>query len=198
MRTLLLSILLLPIGSAAQTQKTNCQGTTIEVPAGQGTYGTGQINCTTVTNAAPAPAITTQQAYEAGQNLGQGIASMRAGHWVKRYCRAHPGQSWWYKNPAAGIDASGVCQPTTAFSTPSSSRSEAAARSWHTQKYCENDGFTWRDGECHADGPTASARQTATNADIQRGSGRTDPCPCVGSRDEATCRRNWASVCQSK
>jgi hypothetical protein len=27
---------------------------------------------------------------------------------------------------------------------------EAVARSWHTQAYCEKDGFIWKDGECHA------------------------------------------------
>jgi len=27
---------------------------------------------------------------------------------------------------------------------------EASARSWHTQAYCEKDGFVWRDGVCHA------------------------------------------------
>jgi hypothetical protein len=195
MRTFLLSVLLMSVGAAAQTSTTNCQGTTVEVPVGQGTYGTGQVNCTTVTTPAPAPAVGTQQAYEAGQNLGRGIASLRAGHWVKKYCKTHPGESWWYRNPAAGIDASGVCESTNTFSTQSSGRSEAAARSWHTQKYCENDGFVWSNGECHANAQTASNR---TSAEIQRSSGRTDPCPCVGSRNEATCRANWASVCQSK
>lgn len=113
MRTLLLSILLLSSGAIGQTQTTHCQGTTIEVPAGQGTYGTGQADCTTVTTPssapAPAPAMTTQQAYDAGQNLGRGIASMRANHSIKKFCKKHPRQTWWYKNPAAGIDASGVC-----------------------------------------------------------------------------------------
>jgi hypothetical protein len=50
-----------------------------------------------------------REAYEAGQNMGRGIANMRANHWIKKFCKKHPGQSWWYKNPAAGIDASGVC-----------------------------------------------------------------------------------------
>lgn len=50
-----------------------------------------------------------QQGYETGQNLGSGIARMRANHWVKKFCKKHPGQSWRYTNPAAGIDASGVC-----------------------------------------------------------------------------------------
>jgi hypothetical protein len=110
MRALLLSILLLSINAMGQTQTTHCQGTAIQVPAGQGTYETGQANCTTVTTPAPAPAMTTQQAYQAGQDLGRGIAGMRANHWVKKFCKKHPGQSWWYRNPAAGIDASGVCR----------------------------------------------------------------------------------------
>ena len=42
-------------------------------------------------------------------SLGSGIASMRARHWVKKYCQKHPGGSWWYKNPRVGIDAHGVC-----------------------------------------------------------------------------------------
>ena len=41
-------------------------------------------------------------------SLGSGISSMRARHWVKKYCQKHPGGSWWYKNPRAGIDAHGV------------------------------------------------------------------------------------------
>jgi len=109
MGKLLLSLLVISIGALGQTQSTHCQGTTATVPAGQGTYETGQANCTTVTASAPAAPVTTQQAYEAGQNLGRGIASVRARHWVKKYCKTHSGQSWWYKNSAAGIDASGVC-----------------------------------------------------------------------------------------
>jgi hypothetical protein len=197
MKTLLLSILLLSIGAIGQTQTTHCQGTTIEVPAGQGTYATGEANCTTVTTPPPAPPMTTQQAYEAGQNLGRGIAAMRAGHWVKKYCKTHPGQTWWYKNPTAGIDATGSCESTAGAAARNSAGAEAAAHSWHTQKYCEKDGFVWSNGECHANAQTASA-QDPTNDQRQRGSGRTDPCPCVGSRNEATCRANWASVCQSK
>jgi hypothetical protein len=42
-------------------------------------------------------------------SLGRGIASLKARHWVKKYCQKHPGGSWWYKNPRAGIDAHGVC-----------------------------------------------------------------------------------------
>jgi hypothetical protein len=42
-------------------------------------------------------------------SLGRGIASMKARHWVKKYCQKHPGGSWWYKNPRVGIDAHGVC-----------------------------------------------------------------------------------------
>jgi len=29
-------------------------------------------------------------------------------------------------------------------------RSEAEASSWHTQAYCERDGFVWKDNSCHA------------------------------------------------
>jgi hypothetical protein len=191
-------ILLLSIAAAGQTQTTNCQGTTIEVPAGQGTYTTGQANCTTTTTPAPAPAVSTQQAYEAGQNLGRGIASIRARRWVNNFCKKHAGQNWLYRNPAAGIDANGVCQSNDAFSSRNSTGGDAAARSWHTQKYCEKDGFVWRNGECHADAQTAATVQNPRQDGLQRGSGRTDPCPCAGSRDEATCRANWASVCQSK
>ncbi len=28
-------------------------------------------------------------------------------------------------------------------------REEAAANSWHTQAYCEKDGYVWKDGACH-------------------------------------------------
>jgi hypothetical protein len=195
MRTIFL-VLLLSIAATAQTQTTRCQGTTIEVPAGQGTYTTGQANCTTVTTPPPVSSVTTQQAYEAGQDLGRGIASIRARHWVNKFCKKHPGQSWWYRNPAAGIDARGVC-----FSggvAPGATRTEAEADSWHTQFYCEKDGFVWRNGGCHADPQTASVAQGRTNDQLQSGDRRADPCPCVGPLNEATCRANWASVCQSK
>lgn len=32
----------------------------------------------------------------------------------------------------------------------SNPKSEAQAQSWHTQEYCEADGFIWRDDGCHA------------------------------------------------
>jgi len=156
MRTTFL-ILLLSAVASAQTQTTHCQGSSIEVPAGQGTYTTGTANCTTVTTPAPPPPVTTQQAYEAGANLGRGIAAIRARHSVNKFCKKHPGESWWYKNPAAGIDASGVCfdgndssRSVVGTSSGSLGRNEAAANSWHTQLYCEKDGFVWRDGVCHA------------------------------------------------
>jgi hypothetical protein len=109
MRRMLLLIVLVSVPAMTQTQTTQCQGTEITVPVGQGTYGTGQATCTTTTTPAPPKPITTQQAYEAGQNLGRGIAGMRANHWVKKFCKKHPGENWWYRNPAAGIEASGVC-----------------------------------------------------------------------------------------
>lgn len=54
-----------------------------------------------------------------------------------------------------------VVPPVKAFETPgqassslskdkTASQREAEARSWHTQGYCEKDGFVWKDGVCHA------------------------------------------------
>ena len=36
------------------------------------------------------------------------------------------------------------------YQRPSNHKSEAQAQSWHTQDYCEADGFVWKDGGCHA------------------------------------------------
>jgi hypothetical protein len=102
-------LLLLCATAIGQTTNTQCQGSTIQVPAGQGTYTSGQANCVSTSNPPPAPGVSMQQATEAGQNLGRGIASIRARHSVKKFCKKHPGQSWQYKNPTAGIDAAGVC-----------------------------------------------------------------------------------------
>lgn len=151
-----LVVLFLSAVAVGQTQTTQCQGSSIEVPAGQGTYTTGTANCTTVTTPARPP-MTTREASEAGANLGRGIAAIRARHWVNKFCKKHPGEGWSYRNPAAGIDANGVCfdgndsRPVVVQNgSRPVSREEAAANSWHTQPYCEQDGFVWRDGGCHA------------------------------------------------
>ncbi len=41
-------------------------------------------------------------------------------------------------------------QEKAALNEESVSHREAEARSWHTQSYCEKNGFVWNDGECHA------------------------------------------------
>ena len=38
-----------------------------------------------------------EQGRQMGQDLGNIIANSRARHWVKKFCAAHPGQSWWYQ-----------------------------------------------------------------------------------------------------
>ena len=78
-----LLILLVSLSAATLVQTTHCQGSGIELSAGQASQP-----------------MTTQEAYQSGQNLGHGIAGIRAGHWVKKFCKKHPGQAWWYKNPA--------------------------------------------------------------------------------------------------
>jgi hypothetical protein len=98
---------------ALLTGMTSAQSTTSgTVVCQSGTQQTVCLGNSTTTGANTNNTNTAKQqreAYEAGQNLGRGIAGMRASHSIKKFCKKHPGQSWWYKNPAAGIDASGVC-----------------------------------------------------------------------------------------
>lgn len=43
-------------------------------------------------------------------------------------------------------------------------RTEAEANSWHTQAYCERDGFTWTNNECHKQEYTHESGTQATEA----------------------------------
>lgn len=90
---------------SAQTTTTNCN-----------TYGS-MTNCTSTSNAAQQ-----QQAYEAGQQVGNAIGagiavaieSHRRSKWVKHYCAENPGQIWrWTRNSDGYVLASGYC-PTVA------------------------------------------------------------------------------------
>jgi hypothetical protein len=72
-----LLILLVSLSAATLVQTTHCQGSGIELPAGQATYENGQATCTTATSPPPPQPMTTQEAYQSGQNLGHGIAGIR-------------------------------------------------------------------------------------------------------------------------
>ena len=96
-------VLVVPAMKAQETTNTNCT-----------VYDT-TANCTSTTtnNAAQQ-----QQAYEAGQKVGDaigmgiaaGIESHRRSSWVKHFCAAHPGEGWkWTRNSDGRILASGNC-----------------------------------------------------------------------------------------
>jgi len=66
-------------------------------------------NCTSTTQHAPqaaTPSQSLEQGYrvgrDMGQPLGQAIAYHRANRWVKKFCKKHPGASWWYSSAATG------------------------------------------------------------------------------------------------
>jgi hypothetical protein len=180
---LTLLILLLSTFASSQTQTTHCDVSSTQMPSGQGTYSTGEANCTT-TSTPPAqfPAVSMKQGYELGESLGRGIAGLRAQHWVSKFCKKHPGQDWSYRNLVADIDASGVCP--VGQSSRSSKQLEAEANSWHTQKYCESNGFVWVDGACHVEGfRSKSASTTPQGIDC--------PCDRYASRDPEGCRKAW-------
>ncbi len=95
--------------ATAQNTTSTTNGTVVCQSGTQQTVCVGNSTTTTANTSNTNATEQQREAYEAGQNLGRGIAAMRASHWVKKFCKKHPGQDWWYKNPAAGIDASGVC-----------------------------------------------------------------------------------------
>ena len=66
-------------------------------------------NCTSTTQQVPqatTPSQSLEQGYRVGQEMGrpigQAIAYHRANRWVKKFCKKHPGASWWYSSPATG------------------------------------------------------------------------------------------------
>jgi len=56
----------------------------------------------------PYTAQSYQQGYQVGQAIGNAIANRRANHWIKKYCKSHPGEAWWYSSPATGY-SDGTC-----------------------------------------------------------------------------------------
>jgi hypothetical protein len=49
-----------------------------------------------------------QQGYQVGQTIGNAIANRRANHWIKKYCKSHPSEAWWYSSPTTGY-MDGTC-----------------------------------------------------------------------------------------
>jgi len=85
------------------------------IAVGQNSTSTTQTNCTlngnmadctsnTQTQAQPQQSSTqsAQQFHQGMQALGTGIAYHKANSWVKKYCKKHPGSTWWYQSPATG------------------------------------------------------------------------------------------------
>jgi hypothetical protein len=67
-------------------------------------------SCTTVQQQTQRP--DTVQLYEQGFQVGQvidnAVAKRRANHWIKKYCKIHPGEAWWYSSSATGY-LDGTC-----------------------------------------------------------------------------------------
>jgi hypothetical protein len=72
---------------------------------------TNTVNCTTATLPQPPRPDTVQiyqQGYQVGQAIGNAVANRRANHWIKKYCKIHPGEAWWYTSSATGY-LDGAC-----------------------------------------------------------------------------------------
>jgi hypothetical protein len=68
-------------------------------------------NCTSALQQEPQRPDTVQlyqQGYQVGQTIGSAVAHRRANHWIKKYCKIHPGEAWWYNSPATGY-MDGTC-----------------------------------------------------------------------------------------
>ena len=69
------------------------------------------LNCTSATQPQPQRPDTVQiyqQGYQVGQAIGNAVANRRANHWIKKYCKIHPGEAWWYNSSATGY-LDGTC-----------------------------------------------------------------------------------------
>jgi len=160
-----------------------------------GTSSNGNINATTnctSTDTGAAVAERNRQNAEAGQAmgnaLGTGLAAViqnhRAQHFVKKFCKQNgPGATWWYQFQGQP-QITGTCGDSDVARRKEIGRSDAAANSWHTQKYCETDGFIWIDGACHAEGFKSKSVSTTPQ-------GVECPCDRYTSRDPESCRKAW-------
>jgi hypothetical protein len=69
------------------------------------------VNCTSAAQPQPQRPDTVQlyqQGYQVGQAIGNAVANRRANHWIKKYCKIHPGEAWWYTSSATGY-LDGTC-----------------------------------------------------------------------------------------
>jgi hypothetical protein len=69
------------------------------------------LNCLSATQPQPRRPDTVQiyqQGYQVGQAIGNAVANRRANHWIKKYCKIHPGEAWWYTSSATGY-LDGTC-----------------------------------------------------------------------------------------
>jgi hypothetical protein len=76
------------------------------------TTNTNTVNCTSPMQPEPLRPDTVQiyqQGYQVGQAIGNAVANRRANHWIKKYCKTHPGQAWWYTSSATGY-LDGTCR----------------------------------------------------------------------------------------
>lgn len=149
--------------SRAQTTTTNTNCTSIG----------DNINCnsTSTSNAAQQ-----QQAYEAGQKVGDaiggGIALAMASHsknsWVRKFCAAHPGESWkWTRNADGALLDSGHCETDD-------DKALAAANTFMSHTWTVT---TW-----------TRAKRSPTNGRTKTSSG-TANCNCTQNRQTDRARR---------
>jgi Cu/Zn superoxide dismutase len=93
-----LAVLVLTLAAMSATAQTTTTNTNCSV------FG-NQVNCTSTSTddsaARAAQAEQQRESYETGQAMGAAIGrSMqmhRFHHWQKKYCKQHPGASWWYQ-----------------------------------------------------------------------------------------------------
>jgi len=84
--------------NSTSTTQTNC------------TLNGNMANCTSNTQTQVQPqqsnAQSAQQMHDGmealGTALGTSVAYHKANKWVKKYCKKHPGSTWWYQSPATG------------------------------------------------------------------------------------------------
>jgi hypothetical protein len=75
------------------------------------TVNTNTANCTNAIQQQPQRPDTVQlyqQGYQVGQVIGSALANRRANRWIKKYCKIHPGEAWWYTSSTTGY-LDGTC-----------------------------------------------------------------------------------------
>ncbi len=116
-------------------------------------------------------------------NPGPFLARNDHGH-LEVQATSGKGKEEWVKFDIVQQTAISGQQAQSRQQFPAGKRSEAEANSWHTQKYCEDDGFIWIDGACHAAGFRPKSVSTTPQ-------GVECPCDRYASKDPESCRKAW-------